>query len=274
MTVFQAIILGIVQGLTEFLPVSSSAHLVLVPSAFGWDFDPAFAFAFDVLVQMGTLLAVIVYFAPTLREILVAVWSGLRARRPLADPLARLGWLILLATVPAVIAGLLFHDVVEAAFGNTTAVLFFLLFTGAVLAGSDRFGRQQRTLDQLSGVDAIAVGAAQALALLPGISRSGSTISAGLLRGLQRAEAARLSFLMSIPVMIGAGLVGLKDLTDLSPDPELLLPVAIGFLTAAVVGYLTIRWLLAYLAGHRLTVFAAYCFIVGILGLVLTWASG
>ena len=274
MTVFQAIILGIVQGLTESLPVSSSAHLVLVPSAFGWEFDPAFAFAFDVLVQMGTLLAVIVYFAPTLRDILVAVWSGLRARRPLADPLARLGWLILLATVPAAVAGLLFHDIVEAAFGNTTAVLFFLLFTGAVLAGSERFGRQQRTLDQLSGVDAIAVGAAQALALLPGISRSGSTISAGLLRGLQRAEAARLSFLMSIPVMIGAGLVGLKDLTDLSPGPELLLPVAIGFLTAAVVGYLTIRWLLAYLAGHRLTVFAAYCFIVGILGLGLMWVKG
>jgi len=274
LTVLQAIILGIVQGLTEFLPVSSSAHLVLVPSAFGWDFDPAFAFAFDVLVQMGTLLAVIVYFAPTLRDMLVAVWSGLRARRPLADPLARLGWLILLATVPATVAGLLFHDIVEAAFGNTTAVLFFLLFTGAVLAGSERFGRQQRTLDQLSGVDAIAVGAAQALALLPGISRSGYTISAGLLRGLQRAEAARLSFLMSIPVMMGAGLVGLKDLTDLSAGPELLLPVAIGFLTAAVVGYLTIRWLLAYLAGHRLTVFAVYCFIVGILGLVLTWASG
>ena len=274
MTVLQAIILGIVQGLTEFLPVSSSAHLVLVPSAFGWELDPAFAFAFDVLVQMGTLLAVIVYFAPTLRDILAAVWSGLRARRPFVDPLARLGWLILLATIPAVIAGTLFHDVVEAAFGNPQGVFVSLLVTAALLAGAERFGRPQKTLDRLSGVDAIAVGAAQALALLPGISRSGSTISAGLLRGLQRAEAARLSFLMSIPVMIGAGLVGLKDLADLSPGPELLLPVAIGFLTAAVVGYLTIRWLLAYLAGHRLTVFAAYCFIVGILGLVSTWVKG
>jgi len=274
LTVFQAILLGIVQGLTEFLPVSSSAHLVLVPSAFGWEFDPAFAFAFDVLVQMGTLLAVIVYFAPTLRDVLVAVWSGLRARRPMADPLARLGWLILLATIPAVVAGLLFHDIVEAAFGSPRGVFFALLGTAALLAGAERFGRPQRTLDRLSGVDAIAVGAAQALALLPGISRSGSTISAGLLRGFQRAEAARLSFLMSIPVMIGAGLVGLKDLADLSPGPELLLPVAIGFLTAAVVGYLTIRWLLAYLAGHRLTVFAAYCFIVGILGLVSTWVKG
>jgi len=274
MTVLQAILLGIVQGLTEFLPVSSSAHLVLVPSALGWEFDPAFAFAFDVLVQMGTLLAVIVYFAPTLREMLVAVESGLRARRPLADPLARLGWLILLATVPAVIAGLLLHDVVEAAFANPQGVFVALLVTAVLLAGAERFGRPQRTLEGLSGVDAIAVGAAQALALLPGISRSGSTISVGLLRGLQRAEAARLSFLMSIPVMVGAGVVGLKDLVDLSPGPELMLPVVIGFLTAAVVGYLTIRWLLGYLARHRLTVFAAYCFIVGMLGLGLTWVRG
>jgi len=274
MTVLQAILLGIVQGLTEFLPVSSSAHLVLVPSALGWEFDPAFAFAFDVLVQMGTLLAVIVYFAPTLREMLVAVESGLRARRPLADPLARLGWLILLATVPAVIAGLLLHDVVEAAFANPQGVFVALLVTAALLAGGERFGLPQRTLEGLSGVDAIAVGAAQALALLPGISRSGSTISVGLLRGLQRAEAARLSFLMSIPVMVGAGVVGLKDLVDLSPGPELMLPVVIGFLTAAVVGYLTIRWLLGYLARHRLTVFAAYCFIVGMLGLGLTWVRG
>jgi undecaprenyl-diphosphatase len=270
-TILQAILLGIVQGLTEFLPVSSSAHLVIVPWALGWELDPAFAFAFDVLVQMGTLLAVIVYFAATLREMLVAVWAGLRARRPLADPQARLAWLILLATIPAVIAGLLFHDVVEAAFGSPTAVFLFLLITGALLAGAERFGRPEQGLDRLSAADAVTIGAAQALALLPGISRSGSTISAGLFRRLRRPEAARLSFLMSIPVMIGAGLIGLKDLADLSPGPALLLPVAIGFLTAAIVGYLTIRWLLAYLAGHRLTVFAAYCFIVGILGLALTW---
>jgi undecaprenyl-diphosphatase len=273
-TILQAILLGIVQGVTEFLPVSSSAHLVIVPWALGWNLDPAYAFAFDVLVQMGTLLAVIIYFAPTLREMLVAVWSGLRSRRPMADPLARLAWLILLATIPAAVAGVLFHDAVAAAFGSPRAVFFFLLITGALLAGAERFGRPRRDLDSLNVADAATVGVVQALALLPGISRSGSTISAGLFRGLQRAEAARLSFLMSIPVMIGAGLVGLKDLVELSPGPELLLPVAIGFLTAAVVGYLTIRWLLAYLAGHRLTVFAAYCFIVGILGLVLTWASG
>jgi len=273
-TVLQAVILGIVQGLTEFLPVSSSAHLVIVPWALGWEFDPAYAFAFDVLVQMGTLLAVVVYFARTLREMLAAVGSGLRARRPFVDSQARLGWLILVATLPAVVAGLLLHDLVEAVFASPTAVFTFLLLTGALLAGAERFGRPQRGLDHLNAADAVAVGAAQALALFPGISRSGSTISAGLLRRLRRPEAARLSFLMSIPVMVGAGLVGLKDLADLAPSPELLLPVAIGFLTSAIVGYLSIRWLLAYLAGHRLTVFAVYCFVVGILGLVLTWRDG
>ena len=141
MTILQAFLLGVVQGVTEFLPVSSSAHLVIVPWALGWELDPAYAFAFDVLVQMGTLLAVIVYFAPTLRDMLVAVWSGVRARQPLADPLARLGWLILLATLPAVIAGLLLHDLVEAAFGSPTAVFVFLLVTGALLAAAEPAGR-------------------------------------------------------------------------------------------------------------------------------------
>jgi undecaprenyl-diphosphatase len=269
MTILQAVVLGVVQGLTEFLPVSSSAHLVIVPWALGWEFDPAFAFAFDVLVQMGTLLAVIIYFASTLREILSAVWSGLRTRRPLEDPLARLGWLIVLATIPAVLAGLLFHDAVEAAFGNPRAVFFNLLVTASLLAGAERFGRPRRGLDRLNAVDAVAVGAAQALALLPGVSRSGSTISAGLFRGLQRPEAARFSFLMSVPAMIGAGLVGLKDRRPLS-QPR---PPSSGR-----------RWIrhrgdcrlsghplaAAHLAGHRLTVFAVYCFVIGIVGLVLT----
>jgi undecaprenyl-diphosphatase len=274
MTIPQAILLGIVQGLTEFLPVSSSAHLVIVPWLLGWDLDPAYAFAFNILVQMGTLVAVLVVFASALRDMLRAVFDGLRLRRPFEDPRARVAWLLVLATVPAVVAGVLLHDVVEAAFGSPTAVFVFLFITGAMLAAAERFGRPERPLTSLRWPDAVVVGAAQALALFPGISRSGSTISAGLVRGLLRPEAARFSFLMSIPVMIGAGLVGLKDLADLSPDAGLLLPVAVGFVTAAIVGYLCIRWLLRYLAGHRLTVFAVYCFAVGSLGLLLTWWRG
>jgi undecaprenyl-diphosphatase len=274
MTVLQAIILGVVQGLTEFLPISSSAHLVIVPWLLRWELDPTFAFAFDILVQMGTLTAVIIYFAADLMEMLRAALDGLRTRRPFADPRARLAWLVVLASLPAMIAGLILHDIVEAAFGDPSAVFFFLLVTGALLIGAERFGRPERSLETLSWQDALFVGAAQALALFPGISRSGSTISAGLVRQMLRPEAARFSFLMSIPVMIGAGVIGLKDLADLEPGAELWLPVIVGFLAAAVVGYLAIRWLLAYLAGHRLTVFAGYCFAVGLLGLMLTWLRG
>jgi undecaprenyl-diphosphatase len=273
-TVLQAIVLGIVQGLTEFLPISSSAHLVIVPWVLGWEFDPAYAFAFNVLVQMGTLVAVIIYFASELARMVGAVWAGLKARRPFEDPEARLAWLILLATVPAIIAGLAFHDVVEGAFGSPRAVFFFLLVTAALLAAAERFGRSERPLNSLRAPDALIIGAAQALALLPGVSRSGSTISAGLFRRLQRPDAARFAFLMSIPVMIAAGVIGLKDLADLAPTASLWLPVIAGTVTAAVVGYFTIRWLLAYLAGHRLTVFAVYCAVVGVLGLVLTWVNG
>jgi undecaprenyl-diphosphatase len=270
-TLLQGLILGVVQGLTEFLPISSSAHLVLVPWALGWNVDPAFAFAFDVLVQMGTLVAVIAFYAGSLARMARAAWAGLRQRRPFDDPQARLAWLILLATLPAVVAGLLLHDAVAAAFASPRAVSLFLLVTAALLAGAERFGRPHRELDRLHWRDALSVGAAQALALFPGISRSGSTISAGLLRGLLRPEAARLSFLMSIPVMLGAAVVGLKDLADLSPDLALLAPLAVGFVTSTIVGYLVIRWLLAYLAGHRLTVFAAYCLVAGTAALILSW---
>jgi undecaprenyl-diphosphatase len=271
MTVLQGFILGVVQGLTEFLPVSSSAHLVLVPWVVGWELDPAYAFVFDVLVQMGTLVAVIVFYARTLAGMVSAVWKGLRRRQPFADPLARLAWLIVLATIPALLAGLLLHDVVEAAFDSPAAVSFFLLVTAAMLAGAERLGRPQRSLDELRPVDALIVGVAQALALFPGISRSGSTISAGLVRGLLRPESARFSFLMSVPVLLGAAVVGLKDLAELSPATVSLAPLVVGFLTSAVVGYLVIRWLLTYLGGHRLTVFAVYCFVVGSVGLVLSW---
>ena len=271
MTLIQGFVLGVAQGLTEFLPISSSAHLVLVPWVLGWSVDPAFAFAFDVLVQMGTLVAVIVFYARTLARMVRAVWSGVRLQRPFADSEARLAWLIVLATVPALLAGLLLHDAVEAAFGSPVAVSFFLLVTGTLLAAAEVFGRPHRSLDGSRWPDALIVGCAQALALFPGISRSGSTISAGLFRGLLRQESARLSFLMSVPVMLGAAVVGLKDLASLSPNLSSLAPLAVGFITAAVVGYLVIRWFLAYLASHRLTVFAVYCFAVGIAALALSW---
>jgi len=148
------------------------------------------------------------------------------------------------------------------------------LVTAAFLAAAEHFGRPHRSLDGLRWPDVLIVGSAQALALFPGISRSGSTISAGLFRGLLRQESARFSFLMSIPVMLGAAVIGLRDLAALSPDLSSLAPLAVGFVTSAIVGYLVIRWFLSYLASHRLTVFAVYCFVVGIAGLALSWWRG
>jgi undecaprenyl-diphosphatase len=175
-----------------------------------------------------------------------------------------------LATVPALIAGLILHDVVEAAFGSPLAVPFLI---GDGCAPGRR--RVFRTTPALIGRVRLAPHVDRRLCgspgLFPGISRSGSTISAGLFRGLLRHESARLSFLMSIPVMLGAAVVGLKDLADLSPDLSSLAPLVVGFVTSAIVGYLVIRWLVSYLASHRLTVFAVYCFAIGIAGLTLYW---
>ncbi len=274
MTLLQAFVLGLVQGATEFLPVSSSGHLVLVPWVLGWRLEPQAAFVFDILVQWGTLVALVAFYWRDLVAMVRAVILGLARRRPLEDPLARLGWLIAAASLPAAIAGLLLKDAVESAFNSPTAVSAFLLGTAVLLFLSERLSRQTRQLSELTLIDALWVGLAQALALLPGISRSGSTIAGGLTRGLRRPEAARLSFLMFVPVMLGAGVIALKDLAG-APAPAAQLPgLAVGFLTSAVVGYPAIRWLLGYLSRRSLTPFALYCLVVGLGGLLLSVLRG
>jgi undecaprenyl-diphosphatase len=269
MTLIQAIILGIVQGLTEFIPVSSSAHLVLVPAALGWSFSRDATFVFDVLVQMGTLLAVIVYFRRELIALITGVVAGILRLRPFDNPMSRLGWLLVLATSPAVVAGLLLKDLVEQAFSSPIAVCAFLLITALWLTLSERSGKRSRDLTGLTFIDALWIGLTQVMALFPGISRSGATIGGGLTRNMDRASSARFAFLMSIPVMLGAGVIASGDLirnTELRP---LIPPLAVGFVMAAIVGYVSIRWLLAYLSSHSLRLFAAYCAIVGVAGLVL-----
>ena len=274
MTLLQAFVLGLVQGATEFLPVSSSGHLVLVPWVLGWRLEPQAAFVFDILVQWGTLVALVAFYWRDLVGMVRAVILGLARRRPLEDPLARLGWLIAAASLPAAIAGLLLKDAVERAFNSPAAVSAFLLGTAVLLFLSERLSRQTRQLSELTLIDALWVGLAQALALLPGISRSGSTIAGGLTRGLRRPEAARLSFLMFVPVMLGAGVIALKDLAG-APAPAAQLPaLAVGFLTSAVVGYLAIRWLLGYLSRRSLAPFALYCVAVGLGGLLLSVLRG
>ena len=274
MSWFQALVLGIVQGLTEFLPVSSSAHLVLVPWVLGWEVKPEAAFVFDVLVQLGTLAAVVIYFWPDLMHMLRSTLRAVIARRWTGDAYLRLTWLVVLGTIPAVAAGLLLKPVVEAAFASPAAVSVFLLVTAGLLFAAEKVSRQTAPLESATRADALWIGLAQAISIFPGISRSGSTIAAGLARGLQRPAAARFSFLLSIPVMIGAGLVAGLDLAAL-PDSGAYLPIVlVGFVAAAVVGYLSIRWLLRFVGRHSLTIFGIYCLAAGLAGLLLSWLRG
>ncbi len=273
MTLFQSILLGIVQGLTEFIPVSSTAHLLLTQYFLNWQIPEAFKF--DVLVQLGTLLALIVYFWKDLVEIIRAVIQALLRGKPFGDPQARLGWLLVLATIPAGIAGLLFRHVVEDLFKNMALEATIRLFlTAALLAAAEWFGKRTRRFDSLNWLDALWVGLFQILSVVPGASRSGSTLTGGMLRQLDRPSAARFSFLLSIPVMLaaggveGIGLLNTPNLGSLLPD------FALGFAVAAVVGYLAVRWLLGYLQKHSLYAFALYCAAVGIVTIVVVILRG
>jgi undecaprenyl-diphosphatase len=271
MTVLQSIILGIIQGLTEFLPISSSAHLVIAPYLLGWQFPNQVGFIFDVLVQLGTLLAVIIYFRKDLYRIILAVIEGLIHRQPFADPMSRLGWILILATIPAVIAGVLFKGLVERAFGSPVAAALFLLVTAALLVIAERVGKRDRQFDSITWMDGLIAGLLQAVSLLPGISRSGATITGGMLRNLDRPSAARFSFLISVPVMVGAGALAMVDLFK-SPNFTGQIPTVLaGFIASAIVGYFAIRWLLSYLTRRPLYLFAIYCVAVSFLVLIVSF---
>ncbi|NUM44415.1 MAG: undecaprenyl-diphosphatase UppP [Anaerolineales bacterium] len=263
MTIFQAFILGIVQGLTEFLPVSSSGHLVLAPYWFGWEIPAEQAFIFDVLVQMGTLVAVFVYFWADVVGITRAIVLGLWQRKPLDDPYARLGWQVFVATVPAGLGGLLIKDVVAQVFESVGATAMFLFVTAGLLLVAERVGKRDRPVEAMTWADAVMIGFFQLLAVFPGVSRSGSTIAGGMTRNLERPAAGRFSFLMSIPIMLAAGAVSLVDLAGMPGVGAFLPQIAVGFVTAGVVGYLSIRWLLGYLAKRPLFVFAGYVTVMG-----------
>jgi undecaprenyl-diphosphatase len=269
MPILQSIILGIIQGLTEFLPISSSAHLVIVPYLFGWEIPAQEAFIFDVLVQLGTLLAVIVYFRNDLYKIITGVINGMIHKHPFSESSSRMGWMLVLATIPAVVAGVLFKDPVERVFGSPLATGLLLFGTAVLLVIAETIGKRNRQVESTTWMDALIIGVFQVISLLPGISRSGSTITGGMIRNLDRPSAARFSFLMSVPVLIGAGTLAFFDLIKL-PNFSVQLPTLIlGFITSAVVGYLSIRWLLAYLVTRKLYPFAIYCTVVSILILVV-----
>jgi undecaprenyl-diphosphatase len=271
MTLLQSIILGIIQGLTEFLPISSSAHLVITPYILNWQIPAQEAFIFDILVQLGTLLAVIIYFRQDLYRIIIGVINGLIHKHPFSEPSSRLGWILVLATIPAVIAGLLFKDPVERFFGSPVATGLLLFGTAALLVTAELVGKRNRQIENLSWMDALIIGLFQVISLLPGISRSGSTISGGMISNLERPAAARFSFLMYIPVMLGAGTLAIVDLIK-SPNFSVQIPTLIaGFITSAIVGYLSIRWLLSYLINRRLYPFAIYCAVVSSTVLIVSF---
>jgi len=268
MTVLQSILLGVIQGLTEFLPISSSGHLVIVPYLLGWQIPATDAFVFDVLVQVATLVAVIVYFWNDLIALAKAMLLGLKNKSPMKTPQARLGWNLILATIPAGIIGLLLKDTVENTFANPKLTALALFLTATLLIIAERVGKRDRNLEQLDWKDALWIGFLQVLAIFPGVSRSGATIAGGMTRDLERPTAARFSFLMSIPIMLAAGLLATYDLIR-SPYILRLLPTFIpGFISAAVVGYLAIRWMLRFLVGHSLYIFAVYCTVMGLLVIV------
>ena len=270
MTVIQSIILGIVQGLTEFLPISSSGHLVILPYLLNWEIPPRDAFIFDVLVQVATLIAVIAYFWSDLISITRAIILGLKNKSPFGDAESRLGWFILLATIPAGGLGLVLKDTVELAFASLTATAAALLLTAGLLVLAEKVGKRTRSLGEVTWKDALWIGFFQVLAIFPGVSRSGATISGGMTRNLKRPPAARFSFLMSVPIMLAAGVLAILELMQVQ-DLMSLLPVYIpGFISAAVVGYLAIRWLIGYLGSHSLYIFAIYCTIVGLISLGLS----
>jgi undecaprenyl-diphosphatase len=279
MNILEAIVLGIVQGATEFIPVSSSAHLVLVPWLLRWS-NPGLAF--DTVLHLGTLLALVAVFW---RDLLALATAWLRSvialsRRVVrrsnseavsveSSPEARLAWWILLATIPAALMGALWQDQFEALFNSPIRVAFLLLVTGIWLVLAERLGRQEHQAEDLQWWQALLVGLAQGFAIAPGISRSGATIGAGLLLGLRREAAARFSFLLAMPIILGAGLLQIKKLVDSGGLGANVTGLVLGFLAAFVTGYACIRFLLGYVRNRSLSVFAVYCWLAGLVAIVV-----
>jgi undecaprenyl-diphosphatase len=266
MNIFQAIVFGAVQGLTEFLPVSSTAHLILLPWFLGWP-DPGLAF--DVALHAGTLVALLVYF----REDWIAlVGAGLGVfRGRTKSPDARMAMLIVAATLPGAIAGVLFEHQVEDALRSPALIAGTLIALALVLVAAEMTGRRKKSVEEISWTDAMLVGAAQALAIVPGVSRSGSTITAGLFRNMQRDAAARFSFYLSAPIIAGAAAKKGLDIIKAGLGADQIAPLVAGIVASAVIGYIAIAFLMRYLQAHNTFLFVAYRIALGIVVLLAFW---
>ena len=270
MTLSAAVLLGIIQGLTEFLPVSSSAHLILARFFFGWEVPSELGLAFDVALHIGTLAAILAYFHLELAAMARAL-PALLSSAP--DDATRQIRLIVAGTIPIVIAGVLFSDVIEQRL-RTAAVAAAALATGAVLMmAAERAGRRERTEASLAWTDAVLIGCAQAAALVPGMSRSGTTIAIGMFLGMRRDAAARFTFLLAIPATLAAAGKESLELRHLGLSGDTLMLFVVGVFVSGVVGYLTIKYFLRFLAGHRLDVFAYYRLLLAVTTAVWLWRS-
>ena len=271
MSTFEAIVLGITQGLTEFLPISSTAHLRIVPAFAGWE-DPGAAFT--AVTQLGTMTAVLLYFRHELLRIAHAWLRSLRDRSARRALDARLGWYIVLGTIPIGIFGVLFKDSIETGARDLYLIGTALIVLGLVLLAAERVGTRSRSLDQVEARDGLAVGIAQALALIPGVSRSGATITAGLFRGLDRPSAARFSFLLSVPAVVLSGFFELASFVDGGEEQSASgAELAIATLLAFVFGYASIAFLLRFLVRHSTAIFVAYRVVLGTVVLALLAAG-
>ena len=272
----KAAILGIVQGLTEFLPVSSTGHLVLLEEGLHVSQDK-FGLTFDAALHLGTLLAILVYFWATVIRLLTAWLGSIRARRWDIDTDSRLAWLIIIGTVPAAVIGFLFESTVEEKLRDPVVVATMLiLFSGALIL-AELWGKKRLQASQLGVPGALLVGLAQSVALIPGVSRSGITMSAGMLAKLDRQQAATFAFLLSGPIVAGAGLKKLYDVVKEMRNGLLgredLQFFVVGFIMAGVVGYVTIRFMLAYLREHSLYAFVVYRLALGAIVLAVVWLT-
>lgn len=256
MGILRAAILGLIQGITEFVPLSSSGHLVIIPRVLGWH-DPGLAF--DVVLHTGTLIALLVFFIDDWIRVVRGFFSSFKKRRAEWGMEERLAWLIIFATIPAILAGAAFEGFFSDNLRSPRAVALLLALTGFVLLFSEFAGKRLRGFEELTLRDAITIGFAQVFSLAPGISRSGITISAGMLRGLDREGAARFSFLMAAPIIAGASVYeGVKIFIKGVPKVGML-PVAVGFLSSALTGFVAIKLLMRYLRRHSLLPFGIYC---------------
>ena len=268
MTLLQALLLGIIQGITEFIPVSSTAHLLIGQKMLGVE-SGELVFAFLVIIQLGTVLSLILYFWDDLWLVAKAFINSFRDFRSFSNfgslsVDARLGWYIIIATIPTALIGYFLRDVVENLFQTPLLSASIRLFSAAILmASAEWLGKRTRNLDEMTWLDSLIIGFFQVLAVFPGASRSGSTISGGMLRGFDRPSSARFAFLMFLPIMLGAGIYEALGINHLAGFRDFFPALFVGFFSSAIVGWVAVKWLLTYLSKNSLRSFAIYCAFLG-----------